>query len=131
MVRRILRSFLFWLLVGPKPAMPPVPLHVESEPDVPCGHGGCAGCSCVAPDGHAPVEPGVSGPPASPTEAVLAIPVMRVKERELQIAQALVDAKILPDLACILALRAVHDRLTRENAQSGWLLDREPEGGIH
>lgn len=131
MVRRLIRSFLFWLLVGPKPTMPPVS-NPEPEPAIPCSHGGCSCCSCDP----APGTP--TGPPGEPTapglshlERTIGVPVARVLQRETEILAALKAASVLPDLACVLALRNVHDLITRENIAQGWLLDREPEGGVH
>jgi hypothetical protein len=124
-VRRLFRRLLFWLLEA-QAGVPPVPPE-KGSPERP---GCCGGCHPdVAAPGDAPTEAGGPAyPPANQLEHVVAVPVSRVKEREIAILQALEGARILPDLACILALRNVHDRITKQNALQGWLLDREPEG---
>lgn len=125
MVRRLIRRFLSWVYLAE--ANLPAVQGSKGEPE----RDGC-GFRChpdVAADRDAPVAPGDQPAPASsPIEHVLAVPVGRIREREIAILGALQGAAILPDLACILALRAVHDRLTKQNAEQGWLLDRDPAG---
>ena len=128
MVRRLLRRLLFWVLEA-SAGVPPVPPAAKGSPerDECCGrcHSDVAAPGSPATEAG---EPEPTAPAASALEHVLAVPVTRVREREIAILKAMEGAQILPDLACILALRAVHDRLTKQNAEQGWLLDREPEG---
>lgn len=76
-------------------------------------------------------DPGTTAPIVGTTglpHGVLAIPKARIDEREAEIAEAMADHKITPDVACIIALRRIHNNLVDHNKQTGYLLDLPTHG---
>lgn len=59
---------------------------------------------------------------------VVAVPSALIRVRISQITASLKAGGVLPDMAAVAAMRVVHDAMLQQNLDTGFLLDREPEG---
>jgi len=119
-LRAILRRLLWNLLLDGKavPPVPPTPIADRLAGDPPAA-------ADEPPADRLPATQSGSGGHQS---GVIAVPVALILQREAQIAKALEEAKVVPDLACLLALRRLMATIAENNARSGWLLDAPTAG---
>lgn len=116
MARRWLQRVLLNLLFGG----PDVPAVLVAEGTAPAD---------LPVHREAPVLPAAGArPPAHVPGGQIAVPRELVDERENQIVAAMEAAKILPDVACIIALRRVHNAVIENNQKTNWMLDAPVQG---